>query len=109
MSTRASTRPWAASMCGRLSRWCMKAYGGGGRMIRCGTRALVWRSWLGVWGGTGLLWWVTAKDFFATKSTKGHERIKSVSYMFFIGFSCSFEMDFVAINNLNPPPHYHEC
>src|SRR5690554_742085 len=44
-------KAWGASMCGRLSRWCMKAYGGGGRMIRCRTRAPGWGSWLGVWGG----------------------------------------------------------
>src|SRR5690554_2183776 len=67
MSTRASIRPWGASMCGRLSRWCMKAYGGGGRMIRCRTRALGWRSWLAVWGGVVWFWLVLIKDFFATE------------------------------------------
>ena len=51
MSTRASTRPWGVSTCGRWSRWCMRACGGGGRMSRCRTRALGWGSWLGVWGG----------------------------------------------------------
>src|SRR5690554_2864925 len=89
MSTRASIRPWGASMCGRLSRWCMKAYGGGGRMIRCRTRAPGWRSWLGVWGGVVWLWLVLIKDFFATESTEGHGK-KIQEKVFFVSPSVFF-------------------
>ena len=54
--------------------------GGGGRMIPCRTRALVWRSWLGVWGGAVWLWLVLIKDFLPRTLTDKEVN----SFLFFV-------------------------